>query len=88
MTASVGDVFCRLFKLCSAIVLCVPFFLFSCTSCIRVQYDTQIHTVVSGFLGAILHLCPGFVQSSRRTSIVNQGSTQQQCGESGGSQVV
>lgn len=48
----------------------------------------QKYTVVSGSLGAILHLCPGFVQSSRRTSVVNQRSTQRQCGESGGSQVV
>lgn len=52
-----------------------PLFFF-CGSCIRVQCGTntypQKYTVVSGFLGAILHLCAGFAWSSRRTAVVNQ----------------
>lgn len=48
----------------------------------------QTYTVVSRFLGAIIHLCPSFIQARRRTSVLNQCRTQQQCGERTGSQVV
>lgn len=48
----------------------------------------QTYTVVSRFLGAIIHPCPSFVQARGRTSVLNQCRTQKQCGESTGSQVV
>lgn len=48
----------------------------------------QTYTVVSRFLGAIIHPCPSFVQARGRTSVLNQCRTQKQCGESTRSQVV